>query len=161
MKLTLWRSVREPHAAAALNGEGAAQFPGRYNSLGVRAVYLADCPAGCALELVAHYAAPEALRTQVLFEVGVEAALVDLRDPRVCKAYNVDRRVLVDPRDYAPARRVAEQLRKQRHPGAIVPSATVGAAFNVVIYPDLWNAFTVRGPQPLAVDGRVLGRLAT
>ncbi|HVO24500.1 MAG TPA: RES family NAD+ phosphorylase [Candidatus Margulisiibacteriota bacterium] len=160
MSLTLWRSVRRAHAPTAFNGEGAARFPGRYNAAGVRAVYLADCPGGCALEIVAGYAAPEALATHVLFEVEVEAPLVDLRLPRTLARLGVTFSALTAPDDYEACRRVAERLRAERRPGAIVPAATVARAFNVVIYPDAWNEFVVHDPVPLALDNRLLRRLA-
>jgi RES domain-containing protein len=160
VSLTLWRSVRRVHAATAFTGEGAARFPGRYNAAGVRAVYLADCPAGCALEIVASYAAPEALATHVLFEVDVEAPLVDLRLPRTLARYGVTGAALTAADDYDVCRRVAERLRAERRPGAIVPAATVARAFNVVIYPDAWNEFVLHDPVPLALDNRLLRRLA-
>ena len=155
MRLTLWRSVRAAHAAQAFSGEGAALFPGRYNAPGVRAVYLADCPAGCALELVVSYAAPEAAATHVLFEVEVDAELLDLRKPAVLKRYGVSAEALVAPGDYAAPRRVATRLLEERRAGAIVPAATVARAFNVVIYPAVWNRFAVRGSGPLALDRRL------
>lgn len=159
MKLTLWRSVREAHAATAFSGEGAASYPGRYNAAGVRAVYLADCPAGCALEIVARYVAPEAIATQVLFEVDVSASLVDLRAPKTLARYGITLAQLTADDDYEAPRRVAGSLIAEKRPGAIVPAATVAGAFNVVIYPDVWHDFVVRGPVPLAVDRRLLGRI--
>lgn len=156
MSLTLWRSVRRAHAAGAFTGEGAALFPGRYNAAGVPAVYLADCAAGCALEIVASYAAPEALATHVLFEVGVDAPLVDLRLSQNLKQYNVSAAALVASDDYTAPRRVGAQLLAERRAGAIVPAATVARAFNVVIYPEVWNGFTVHTSQPLALDNRLL-----
>ncbi len=156
MSLTLWRSVRQAHAAAAFTGEGAALFPGRYNAAGVRAVYLADCAAGCALEIVASYAAPEAVATHVLFEVGVDAPLVDFRLPQNLRHYNVSAAALVDSDDYTAPRRVGAQLLAERRAGAIVPAATVARAFNVVIYPEVWNGFTVHASQPLALDHRLV-----
>jgi RES domain-containing protein len=160
VSLTLWRSVRQTHAATAFTGEGAARFPGRYNAAGVPAVYLADCPGGCALEIVAGYAAPEALATHVLFEVDVAAPLADLRLPRTLARYGVTLPALTAPDDYHACRQVGERLRLERRPGAIVPAATVARAFNVVIYPDIWNEFVVHGPVPLALDNRLLRRLA-
>ena len=160
MNLTLWRSVRAAYAQQAFSGEGAALFPGRYNAPGVRAVYLADCPAGCALEVVVSYAAPEAIATQMLFEVEVDAELVDLRAAAALKRYGVTRDELVAADDYAAARRLAARVLEEHRPGAIVPAATVARAFNVVIYPDVWSAFAVRGSAPLALDQRVFERLA-
>lgn len=157
--MILWRSVRAAHAEQAFSGEGAAQFPGRYNAPGVRAVYLADCPAGCALEVMVGYAAPEAVATHLLFEVEVDADLVDLRKPTALKRYGVTPEALVAPGDYAAPRRLAARLLDERRPGAIIPAATVARAFNVVIYPEVWNGFAVRAPEPLALDRRLFDRL--
>jgi RES domain-containing protein len=156
---TLWRSVRSAHAEQAFSGEGAALYPGRYNAPGVRAVYLADCPAGCALELLASYAAPEAVATHVLFAVEVAADLVDLRRTAVRKRYTVTLAELVAPDDYGAPRRVGARLLAEGRPGAIVPAATVARAFNVVIYPDVWSSFNIRDSQGLALDQRVFERL--
>ena len=156
MTLTLWRSVARAHADAAFTGEGAARFPGRYNGPGVRAVYLADCPAGCGLELLASYAAPEAVVTHVLIEVEVAAPLVDLRMPRTLERYGVTTADLVRPDGYQVPRRLGARLLRERRPGAIVPAATVARAFNVVVYLDVWDRFVVRGRVPLALDDRLL-----
>ena len=158
MSLILWRSVSAAHAGQAFSGTGAAQFPGRYNAPGVRAVYLADCPAGCALEVVVSYAAPEAAATHVLFEVAVDAELIDLRKPAVLKRYGVAPETLVAPDDYGAPRWLGARLLDERRPGAIVPAATVARAFNVVIYPDVWNRFAVRRSEPLALDRRLFDR---
>ena len=156
MTLTLWRSVARAHADGAFRGDGAARFPGRYNGPGVRAVYLADCPAGCGLELLATYAAPEAVMTHVLIEVEVTAPLVDLRRPRTLERYGVTTADLVRPGDYEAPRRLGGRLLSERRPGAIAPAATVARAFNVVVYPDVWDRFVVRARVPLALDDRLL-----
>jgi RES domain-containing protein len=160
VKLTLWRSVQRTHVTDAWSGAGAAQFPGRYNEAGVPAVYLADCPSGCAVELAVGYAAPEALATHLLFEVDVDAPLVDLRQPETLRAYEVTAAALTAAADYAAPRRIGAQLRADRRPGAIVPAATVARAFNVVIYPEIWSDFVVREPVALAIDRRLLRRLS-
>jgi RES domain-containing protein len=149
--------VRRAHAAQAFSGEGAALFPGRYNRAGVRAVYLADCPAGAALELLASYAAPESLTTQVLFEVEVDAPLVDLREPATLRRYGVTLAELVRSRDHAVCRRVGGRLLAEGRAGAVVPAATVALAANVVVFTSVWSRFRVRRSLPLALDDRLLG----
>jgi RES domain-containing protein len=144
------------HAAAAFTGEGAALFPGRYNVAGVRAVYLADCPAGAALEIIAAYAAPEAISTHVLFEVEIDAPLVDLRQAETRRRYGVGLEALVASNDTRRCREVGARLLAERRPGAIVPAATVARAFNVVVYPEVWAGFVVRDRTPLALDERLV-----
>jgi RES domain-containing protein len=51
-----WRLCRRPHAA--LDGEGARRFGGRWNSPGRAIVYLADHPALAALEVRVHLDLP-------------------------------------------------------------------------------------------------------
>lgn len=49
-----WRLDREKHAATWDSGEGAFQVGGRWNSVGVRAVYCAFDPATTILEVAVH-----------------------------------------------------------------------------------------------------------
>ncbi len=48
--------VAPRHVAAALSGDGAARYGGRWNPVGVRMVYTADSLALATLELVVHLA---------------------------------------------------------------------------------------------------------
>jgi hypothetical protein len=122
-----------------------------------RAVYLADYPAGCAIELAVGYAAPEALATHLLFEITVDAPLVDLRE--VLRRHGATLADLTEAMNYRMPRQVAARLRTEPQAGAVVPGATVARAFNVVIYPDVWNDFVIGEAVPLAVASRLLRRL--
>ncbi len=66
-----YRLVQERWAAHAKNGEGARLYGGRWNSVGLPAVYLAGSRALAALEVVVH-APRQALRMEwCMFEVEV------------------------------------------------------------------------------------------
>ena len=52
--LTLWRLVKQKHAATAFSGEGAAWFGGRWNPIGLPVVYLSETLSLAALELLVH-----------------------------------------------------------------------------------------------------------
>jgi RES domain-containing protein len=54
--MRVWRLVAERHVAAALSGEGAARYGGRWNRVGIRSVYTADSLALATLELAVHLA---------------------------------------------------------------------------------------------------------
>jgi RES domain-containing protein len=54
--IVAWRLCRAPHAA--LDGEGARRFGGRWNSPGRPVVYLADHPALAVLEVLVHLDLP-------------------------------------------------------------------------------------------------------
>lgn len=49
-----WRICKARHQAVALSGEGAAKFPGRWNSAGRRMVYLGESRSLAALETLVH-----------------------------------------------------------------------------------------------------------
>lgn len=50
----VWRLCKRKWARLAFSGIGAADNPGRWNSIGRKAVYCADSRALCALEVLAH-----------------------------------------------------------------------------------------------------------
>ena len=72
--MTLWRVTNARFAATAMSGEGAYRYGGRWNSPGLRAVYLADSVALAALEILAH--AGSVAQRYVAFEVEVPTRLV-------------------------------------------------------------------------------------
>jgi RES domain-containing protein len=51
---TAWRLVKERYAATAFSGEGAAKVGGRWNSRGVRVVYVSGTRALAVLESLVH-----------------------------------------------------------------------------------------------------------
>ncbi|MBM3822344.1 MAG: RES domain-containing protein [Verrucomicrobia bacterium] len=53
-----WRIVKRKHAAAAFDGEGARLNGGRWNSVGVRAVYVSVTKSLAALETLVHLKLP-------------------------------------------------------------------------------------------------------
>ncbi len=74
--ITAWRIVKRKRAGAAFTGEGARRYGGRWNSAGVAIVYTAESQSLAALEMVFHLDSPELLNYYVVFEVGIEEALV-------------------------------------------------------------------------------------
>jgi len=52
--ITAWRICKAKLATTAFNGHGAADYPGRWNALGVRAVYVAENRSLAALEVLAN-----------------------------------------------------------------------------------------------------------
>ena len=49
-----WRIVKPCHVESAFSGEGARRFGGRWNSVGISMVYVAESRALAALELLVH-----------------------------------------------------------------------------------------------------------
>jgi RES domain-containing protein len=52
--ITAWRLCAAAAAVSAFEGHGAAKYPGRWNPLGVRAVYTAENRSLAALEVLVH-----------------------------------------------------------------------------------------------------------
>ena len=70
-----WRIVKARFAATAFDGEGARLNGGRWNSVGVRVVYVSDSQALAALETIVHLNPPVAIK-YVAIPVQFDAALV-------------------------------------------------------------------------------------
>ena len=82
--LTGWRLAAPEFAATAegmMSGEGARLFGGRWNSPGVRAVYLGDSLALASMELLVHLGDLDVLRTYRKLPVTIPEELVMHIDP--------------------------------------------------------------------------------
>lgn len=77
---TVWRLVKERHAATACSGEGAAKFGGRWNSRGVWVVYTSGTQSLCALETLVHLNPPILFR-YVAIPIEVPDKLVEAVAP--------------------------------------------------------------------------------
>jgi RES domain-containing protein len=69
-----WRISRERYTKNAFDGEGAYRYGGRWNSRGVRVVYLSSSPALAALEVLVNAANPQLLHTIPHVAIPVEFA---------------------------------------------------------------------------------------
>ncbi len=70
--MRVWRLVAPRHAARAMNGEGAAEFGGRWNPIGRRMVYTADSLALATLELSVHLSGARMKFTAIEMELPDE-----------------------------------------------------------------------------------------
>lgn len=116
--MQLWRLVAGRYAAAALTGEGAAAYGGRWNPPGRRMVYTADSLALATLELSVHLTGGRVKYVAVQYEVPDE--LVDALDVGSLK------------RSWASSmngtQRIGESwLDSRRSPALAVPSTLVDA----------------------------------
>ena len=138
-----WRLCRAPYAA--LDGEGAARYGGRWNSPGRPVVYLAEHPALALVEVLVHLdLAPESLPDDY---VMLRAALPD--DPPPEQAGQEE----ASPREVGDAwlaRRAAPVLR--------VPSVIVPQAANLLFNPvhPAAQAARIVAVEPFRFDPRLL-----
>ena len=72
-----WRIVKEKHAATAFEGEGARLYGGRWNSVGVRVVYVSLTKSLAALETLVHLKLPLTSR-YVAIPIQFDGALVEV-----------------------------------------------------------------------------------
>lgn len=135
-----WRLCRTPYAA--LDGEGARQVGGRWNSAGRAMVYLAEHPALAALEVLVHLALPpEDLPDDFLL------LRVMLPDPTEAAAPIGGERTVGDA-----------WLREQRSAVLRVASVLVPHSWNLLLNPAHRHAAMVRVAEttPFRFDPRLL-----
>ena len=78
---TAWRICKAKLSGTAFTGEGAFLYGGRWNSPGVRMVYLAQSPSLATLEMLVHLDASELLAAYRLCEAVFDDRLVETLDP--------------------------------------------------------------------------------
>jgi RES domain-containing protein len=71
-----WRITKQRRARTAFSGEGARLYGGRWNSLGVPVVYVAESQSLAVLEVLVHLDAPALLDKYVFLETDFDASLV-------------------------------------------------------------------------------------
>lgn len=76
MTLRAWRIVKAKHASTAFTGDGAKQFGGRWNSVGVPMIYVSGSISLAMLEIQVHVELPELLEKYALIEVGFAKGLM-------------------------------------------------------------------------------------
>src|SRR5207302_7463078 len=78
--VTAWRIIKRKHARSAFTGEGSRRFGGRWNNPGVSMVYTAQSQALAALEMLVHLDSADLLQKYVVFEIGIDEALITRAD---------------------------------------------------------------------------------
>ena len=74
--ITAWRVVKAKYASTAFTGEGAKREGGRWNSVGVPVVYLAESRALAILEVLVHLRRDDFLKYYRLIAVTFHSGLV-------------------------------------------------------------------------------------
>jgi len=151
--MRVWRLCQKRWAATAFSGRGAAENPGRWNSLGRRAVYCAETRALAALEILANVENKRRLHKveYVVIPVEVPDDLIThpARYPGDWSAKPAPR----STRDFGD-----RMLSKPGFPVLRVPSAVVQGEFCFVLNPahPRFAELQIGGAETFSFDERVL-----
>ena len=148
-----WRLCKRKWVATAFSGNGAADAPGRWNSLGQEAVYCAETQSLAMLEILAHVGNKRLLRRArfVAIPVDIPDGLID------CPS-----KLPSDWRKQPPSRSTQHfgdrALGRSDHPVLRVPSAIIPGEFCFVLRPDHPRFAEIRigAPEPVDFDPRVV-----
>lgn len=126
--LTAWRTTKRTYAPVALDGKGAATYGGRWNPVGVPAVYLSSSRALSILEVLTQVRGPADLRDYVLIPVALPESAV-----MAVEALPADWRAL--PAGESTRRIGAEWAMQKRTLVLRVPSVVLPMEANYVLNP--------------------------
>jgi len=127
---TAWRICQSRWATTAFSGAGAAEFAGRWNSPGRKAVYCASTRALAAMEILANVEEKSILR-----KASFVAIAVDIPEDLVFLPKTLPgdwRRTPVAP---GPRKFGDKFLDRGRYPAMRVPSVVILGEFNFVLNP--------------------------
>lgn len=147
-----WRICKERFANTAFDGEGAFRDGGRWNSEGVRVVYVAGSAALATLEILVHVSEPDDLyRTPfVLIPVDFAADLVT-EPPALPPGWHED------PPPVAAAAIGDQWVESQTSLLLKVPSAVIHSEFNYLINPahPRFGELIIGPAEPFQFDSRL------
>ncbi len=151
--LRAYRIVKRRHAASAFSGDGAMQYPGRWNVLGSPVVYASAHVSLAILEMLVHADRASLIPGYVFFEVQFDERLVHAVAPKSLPTNWRD-----SPAPDSLARLGDDWLRSDRSAVLRVPSAVVPMEHNYVLNPGhpAFSSIRISVPFDLDVDGRLL-----
>jgi len=147
-----WRICKARHQVTALSGEGAAKYPGRWNSAGRRIVYLGESRSLAALEALVHTEDLSLLNAISWVVIPVEFDVVLVSEP---DALPVDWHS-VPP--VAATRQLGDKWLDGRLSLVLrVPSVVTKGEFNYLLNPGHRDFFRVKmgAPEPFHFDKRI------
>lgn len=150
---TFYRIIQERWAPTAMDGEGARLFGGRWNSIGVPAVYLAESRALAALEILVH-----APREVLLLEWAIIA--VEIPDDAIEKSKKLPLDWQERPSSYGAQVYGSEWLRAGKHLALRLPSVVIPEESSLLLNPShpTISRIKVGKPRPFSFDSRLSDR---
>lgn len=149
---TLWRVVKEEHAATAFDGKAAQRYGGRWNPVGVPAVYASGSKSLALLEVLVHLDAAAISLAMVSFRFEVnQAAIATLPAARLPRGWRTSRGWL------ATQQLGADFLTAGKMLALAVPSAIVPEEWNYLLNPQHsdFAALKIGKPTTFALDSRL------
>jgi RES domain-containing protein len=153
---TAFRIVEKVFAGSAFDGEGARLYGGRWNSRGNPVVYVAQTLSQAILEILVHTPKRHVERAEyVFFKVEFDSKLVESVDPaKLAEGWN--------NKVVGMSTRLAGDrwLKEARSAVLRVPSVIAPGEMNYLLNPEhgQFRRIKIHDPQPLVLDGRLLGR---
>ena len=151
--LVFWRLDQRIHAATWDSGEGAFRDGGRWNSVGVRAVYCSLDPATAILEVAAHVGF-ETLDT--VPHMTRAARIADIAEVYTVKPGDVpNANWLVPGIPSAGQQAFGDDLLRQ-HRFFVIPSAVSKRSWNLIFHPlKAAGFYSLEFQEPFALDTRL------
>lgn len=152
-EVSAWRLVKRAYAEAAFDGEGSFRFGGRWNSRGVRVVYVSSSLSLAALEFLVHLDVAFAVPRLAAFPLRIPAGLVEAFSPE-----DVGNRPKVLTA-LSESRATGDRwIREARSAAFAVPSAIIPQEINFLLNPAHPNFSKIKiGPaEAFAFDKRLV-----
>lgn len=148
-----YRLTKSPNQFYAFSGEGAKRYPGRWNTLGVPVVYLAEHLAVATLEILVHWHEVSQVSGYVYYQVQIEPLAIETANMTKVSKDWASAIATTSTKEYGAT--WAQQLRS---PVLCIPSAVVPEAKNYILnplHPELLQAIEIKAPQPYRLDERL------
>lgn len=152
-----WRICKERFAATAFDGEGAFRDGGRWNSEGIRVVYVAGSAALATLEILVHVSEPDDL-----YRIPYVLIPVDFESDLVSEPAGLPQTWQKDPPPIEAAAVGDRWVESQASVLLKVPSAVIQSEFNYLINPlhPRFGELVIGTPEPFRFDSRLMKRPA-
>jgi RES domain-containing protein len=151
--LVLWRLDRAAFAESWDSGEGAYRFGGRWNSVGVKAVYASLDPATAILEVAVHatFASLDAVR-----HVLTSARIADPATARVVQPGDIPNPNWLRPGEPSAGQQAFGDSLLRTHALVLIPSVVSTHSWNVVFAPGAAAGLYGKAEQaPFSLDTRL------
>lgn len=146
-----YRIIKRRHAKSAFDGEGARLAGGRWNSPGVRAVYLSSTLSLAAIELFVHLGEDAAALDFVYFEVTIPEIVPLTRTTRPPRGWRAEPPGM-------PSMQFGDRWLRERRTALLeVPSVIIPTETNLVLNPlhSAARRLRIDAPRPFLFDSRM------